>query len=297
MKKNYLFIFFLISLFTNSILIVNNVQNENLKPLNTLNSSYTSRKISFSGYDWTVRTSQGALQGPGPNLFNDSEDSVWLDTNDYLHLKIRNDSLNWYCAEVYSDLSFGYGTYIFKLASGFENLDINVVVGLFTYLDDEHEIDIEYTRWGDTNLENGQYVCQPYYNAGNKYRYELEETGQASIHAFTWCENYIKFETELGSTYNGEDNQQISSWFYTGDDIPEPSTERVHMNLWLFQGNAPTDETACEVIIKEFSFMPSDCDDKIPWHISSSSISIIVIFSICAISYLYIRLKQKTKIY
>ena len=57
------------------------------------------RWISFSGYDWWVKTSSG-LVGPGPNYFSDSTNNVWLDAQGRLHLRITNRSNQWQCAEL-----------------------------------------------------------------------------------------------------------------------------------------------------------------------------------------------------
>ena len=59
------------------------------------------RWLSFSGYDWWVKTSAG-LVGPGPNYFSDSTDNVWLDGQGQLHLRITNRSNQWQCAEIVS---------------------------------------------------------------------------------------------------------------------------------------------------------------------------------------------------
>jgi hypothetical protein len=45
------------------------------------------RMLQFSGRNWYVRQNS-VLQQPGPNYFNDSSASVWVDANSYLHLKI-----------------------------------------------------------------------------------------------------------------------------------------------------------------------------------------------------------------
>ncbi len=44
--------------------------------------------ITWSGYEWTVRSSRGATQGPGPNIFSDSRDNVFVDAKGDLHLRI-----------------------------------------------------------------------------------------------------------------------------------------------------------------------------------------------------------------
>ncbi len=79
----------------------------------------------FSGYEWYVKNSNGVLWGPGPNLWNDSVQNVWVDSNGSLHLRITHGLCldQWFCAEVYSVQSFGYGTYNFTLSPGFESID------------------------------------------------------------------------------------------------------------------------------------------------------------------------------
>ena len=52
-----------------------------------------------------------------------------------------------------------------------------VVVGLFTYLDDTHEIDIELSRWRVASDPAGQYVVQPGERPGNKHRFRLDLAG------------------------------------------------------------------------------------------------------------------------
>src|SRR5437879_1596093 len=69
--------------------------------------------ISFSGFEWKVKSSLKRV-GPGPNYF--SKENVWIDAQGRLHLKISSSkddegNLRWYCAEVVSQSSFGYGTY------------------------------------------------------------------------------------------------------------------------------------------------------------------------------------------
>jgi len=226
---------------------------------NSLQSSF--RQIEFSGYNWIVRTSNGNLEGPGPNLFNDSLNNVFIDENGFLHLKITKFEDKWFCAEIYSVESFGYGTYIFELEPGFENIDKNIILGLFTYLDDYHEIDIEFSKWGLENNKNGQYVIQPYYKEDNIYRFDLNSNGDISIHSFTWCENYIKFHSEIKDEFN--ESIKTNQWIYCGEDNPKPSSERVHMNLWLMNGQAPSDNQECEIIIRKFQFISSNCDETV----------------------------------
>ena len=123
------------------------------------------RSVSFSGYDWWVKASTG-LVGPGPNYFSNSTNNVWVDTAGQLHVRITNRTNQWQCAELVTARTFGYGSYRFELNSRVDNLDPNVVLGLFTWSDDPafsyREIDVECGRWGNTNdLNNSQFVVQP----------------------------------------------------------------------------------------------------------------------------------------
>ena len=167
----------------------------NFQPNGIVETSTTTETIMFSGYEWNIKNSNSALWGPGPNLWNDSIQNVWVDTNGSLHLRITHGLCldQWFCAEVYSVQSFGYGTYNFTLAPGFETLDKNVVLGLFTYLDDLNEIDIEYAKWGDESADNGQFVLQPSARPNHIKRYDFNPEGEESSHQFRWCENMINF--------------------------------------------------------------------------------------------------------
>src|SRR6056297_2152005 len=150
------------------------------------------RTINFSGYEWIVRANQ-EKQGPGPNYFNGSTESVWIDSEGNLHLKIRKIGDEWHCSEVYTTESFGYGSYIFKVAPGWTNLDENTVVGLFTYYTDTQEIDIEFARWGQEEAPNAQYALQPAGQKGNLHQFSVDRLSQSTIHSFTWCSKYVDF--------------------------------------------------------------------------------------------------------
>src|SRR5690606_14139601 len=115
------------------------------------------RIINFSGYQWLVRDTDNVRYGPGPNLFSNSTENVWVDDQGKLHLRIVNRNEKWYCAEVTLNQKVGYGKYIFYINSSLSSLDDNVVAGLFTYLDDTQEIDIEFSKWSLNDNDNSQF--------------------------------------------------------------------------------------------------------------------------------------------
>jgi hypothetical protein len=208
------------------------------------------RTITFAGLTWNVREGHGA---PGPNRWSASDKSVWVDARGQLHMKIRRAGDLWSCAEISTQRSLGYGEYVFELAKNAEAYDPFVVVGLFTYLDDTHEIDIELSRWRVASDPAGQFVVQPGERPGNKRRFRLGLTGDYSTHAFTWREGSVHFQSFHG---HGEGNhlpaktQLIEEWHCASPDVPKAGREKLHINFWLAGGKPPTDAREVELIIK-----------------------------------------------
>ena len=65
-----------------------------------------SKTLTFSGYDWTVKS--GANIGPGPN--NWDENNVWVDEQGELHLSLTSRDGKWYCSQVAMKERLGFGT-------------------------------------------------------------------------------------------------------------------------------------------------------------------------------------------
>lgn len=219
------------------------------------------REIEFSGYAWNVKASE-TRAGPGPNYFSDRINDVWVDEEGQLHLRIVKRNGRWYCTEVFTEESLGYGKYVFHIASRVDQLDENVILGLFTWDDTapEHnyrEIDIEFAKWGQAVNDNAQYVVQPWHHAGNMRRFNMDLRGTDSTHGFDWYADRIFFQSLHGhQSFPGPETVQIASWTYTGDDIPPAGNEHARINLWLFDGNPPSDSKATEVVIEAFEFIP-----------------------------------------
>jgi len=217
----------------------------------------------FSGYDWTVKESCGAYVGPGPNIFSANPSNVWLDAQGRLHLRITHTNGQWHCAEVVSRRSFGYGTYRFYLERPVENLDINAVLGLFTWSDDpaynHREIDIELSRWSDgSDTNNSQFVVQPWDSPGHRQRYRIPAGLTNTTHSFQWSTNQVFFQTHQGALFSPPaTNPVIHEWTFNQSGVPVPGDENVRLNLWLYQGAAPTNAEPVEVIISRFVFVPA----------------------------------------
>jgi hypothetical protein len=209
-------------------------------------------RISWGGASWQVKTSRSAV-GPGPNVF--AKANVSVDDSDALHLRVQKDaSGKWTCAEIIGPTSFGYGTYTFTLASGVDDLDPNLVLGLFMWSDKapqaHREIDIEFARWGNAaDPTNAQYVLQPYGTANHLARF-TQPAIASSTQSFTWHPGRIDWVSRDAA------GNLIASYSYAGSDVPTPGDERVHLNFWLFNGAAPINGQSDEVVVSSFRFTP-----------------------------------------
>jgi hypothetical protein len=214
--------------------------------------------LSFSGYQWSVKSAGDSPIAPGPNYFSDQPENVYLDGEGHLHLAITKRDGRWHTAEVILDRSLGYGRYVFKTVGRIDQLDPQAVLGLFTWDPDAsevdyREIDIEFSRWGDPDKPyNGQYVIQE--RVDEKHTFAFSLTGDQTTHVIDWRENSLTFTSYHG---HGTDGTQFATHHYSSP--PPPGDARVRMNLWLVSGNDPDTPASSEnlqVEITDFSFTP-----------------------------------------
>lgn len=218
------------------------------------------KTISFAGQTWYVKAAEWTAD-PGPCYYSDRPEDVWVDAAGQLHLKIANHGGRWYCTEVFTTQTYGHGTYVFKLASPVDQLDKNAVLGLFTWDDtsaaySHRENDVEMSRWGLAGGPNAQYVVQPYNSAGHRYQFTLGLPEAQSVHAFTWLADSVAFGSYRGNQWPAVPGAELHTWTYTGSDVPPAGQGNARINLWLFNGVAPSDGQEIEVIVTAFEFVP-----------------------------------------
>jgi len=223
--------------------------------------------ISWGGLEWNVKTFTGV--NPGPNDW--SAANVSVDGNGDLHLAITNVGGTWYCAEVWTNVAFGFGTFQWQVETAVDQFDPNVVLGLFVYgpptlgPDGTHEFDIEYARFGSATGNNGWWTVFPNVEVtppllGQSSYSLVLGANPATTSSFTWSSTNVAFSTMAGFQSIGAATDLLDSWTYqpanpalTISQSPMP----VHMNLWLYKGNPPTNGQGAEVVIHSFSFAPS----------------------------------------
>jgi hypothetical protein len=210
----------------------------------------------FSGRYWVPKTPASKV-GPGPNYF--SANNVFVDALGRLHLKITKVGNKWQCAEVVMQGTLGYGTYRFYLDSAVNNLDPNVVLGLFTWNDvpdyNHREMDIEFAKWGVARNNNGWYTVQPYNVSGNQVSFLQPANTPQSIHMFDWFTGPLGNRTAHFSSVAGVSPAAppyVEQLFTSG--VPPTGGENVRINLWLYQGRAP--KAPAEIIINKVEFVP-----------------------------------------
>ena len=220
--------------------------------------------INFSGYQWRVKDSGSQRWGPGPNHFSPDTRNVWVDSQGRLHVAITRRDGKWYCGEVISHRSFGFGRYEWRVGeiSPPGELDANVVLGLFTWSDrpeyTHREIDVEVARWGQPNLKsNSQYVVQPWQPAGHVQRFTTPTVANVT-HSFTWQPDRVdSMSTWVNSTTSQQEN---FTWSFVNGSastfiVPQPFDENARMNLWLFRPNdGPLSNASVEIVLDSFSF-------------------------------------------
>jgi len=89
-------------------------------------------------------------------------------------------------------------------------------------------------------------------------RYAVPAGLTNSTHSFTWETNRVSYQA-LRDSYspNPAPTNVISTWVFNNvGDVPQTGDENIRINLWLFNGNAPTDSGEVEFIIKSFQFVP-----------------------------------------
>jgi len=194
----------------------------------------------WSGITWNVRN--GGTGSPGANTW--SNNNVWVDNTNRLHLKITNVNGKWYVAELDSATPTGYGTYTFDVAINPNNYAINTVAGMFYYLSDTNEIDfMEYSKWNDPNSPfNSQSTI--WSSSGGVsdagYMTNVGETILTGIYS----------SSSIEVKRNG-----IRTLYYTGT-IPKLGGE-LAINLWLYGNTKPANGLEQELILKSVTYNPN----------------------------------------
>ena len=118
-----------------------------------------------------------------------------------------------------------------------DDLDTNIVLGLFTWSDDPaytyREMDVECSRGFAADTNNAQFTVQPYNLSGHYSRYQVPTGLADSTHLFTWQSNSVSFQSQSGSySPNPNPSNVIGNWvFANASAVPPTGDENVQINL------------------------------------------------------------------
>ena len=219
-------------------------------------SSPPSKSLQFSGYEWRVRNAPSSRGGKN---YPYDPGNAWTDESGALHLRIAKASGGWACAEVSLTRSLGYGTYSFTVRDT-SRMEPAAVFGMFTWDytgadQNNREMDIEISRWGDPAHKNTQYVVQPFHVAANIAKFAAP--GGALTHSLRWEPGRASFKTirnsEPGKTVRGAET--IAEHVFTSS-VPSPGIESVRMNLYIFGPAKIPLQNEAEVVIEKFEYLP-----------------------------------------
>lgn len=216
--------------------------------------------VHFAGQSWRVAQQSFDFQN-FEKVIVLSTNCVWVDTNGWLHLAIRNINDKWWCGQVESTGWYGYGEYRWYTRGRVDLFDTNANLGLFTYAPPDgsyfQEIDIELTyaiSYGTNG--NLHYTIQPWQIASNGVGFQMDLTNELTTHKFNWLPGRVDFVSYYGHSPEPlSTNDIFGQWTYISSGVPAP-WEQVMMNLWLVQGYDPQDTQHLEAVICDFKHTP-----------------------------------------
>jgi len=219
--------------------------------------------IVWKGHTWEVTSGgmAGVCQGSPAN--------VTVDSQDYLHLRISKNGNTWSAAELFTTDRLGFGTYQWQTDGPIDSYDKNVVLGLFPYgpsanigSDGTNEIDIEYSRWGVENGDNGDFTNYPASGSTigeHSFTFALAG-GSLATSRFAWSSASITSSLLEGLVAVDETSGLVETWTYAPPNpsmnVPQQALP-LGMNLWCFDA-PPSNDEPVEIVIRDFVFVPED---------------------------------------
>jgi endo-1,3-1,4-beta-glycanase ExoK len=206
-------------------------------------NTYPSHQLlNWKGQNWDLTS---GYANPGNNYWNNT--GAWIDGQDRLHLTTVNNNGRWESTMLSSQDRYRYDTFTWTVASPVFTFDENSVIGLCTYLDDSHELNIINSRWGEINGDQLWYNMEPSKIEGNSKGYTVPSSIICTniTYRIEWKPTYVRFTSMQadGTVIADYNNTNVSA-------IPQ-EPENVIMNLWLLA--PPSDGKNIELIISNFT--------------------------------------------
>jgi hypothetical protein len=200
----------------------------------------------FSGYKWRFRDAPS--NRGGSNVYSPSNISV--DETGAMHLRISKTESDWSCAEASLTRNLGYGTYEFVVRE-VDALESAAAFAMFTYDyagggQNNREMGIELSRFGNPVQKNAQYVLRPDYIPDHVYKF-IAPPGTLTF-SVRWEPGRATFRTLRGAVV-------VADHVFTAG-VPSPGIESMRVALYIFRDTAVKLQRPVEVVIERFAYFP-----------------------------------------
>jgi hypothetical protein len=231
-------------------------------------------QLVWKGHSWNETTGGmvGKVKGNPANIS--------VDANGYLHLTINKRNGKYTASEMFSADYMGFGTYQYWIQGAVDNMDKSTVLGLFPYgpivgigsdngPGGEDELDIEFSKWGNTLCNgacNADFTIYP--STGNAAVGSTEDDFKINLNGGTlvtarleWSSTSVRGTIMSGLQPIGTTQNVLHTWTFAPPDytvrIPQVAVP-LGMNLWVFRSLPASKQ---EVIIRDFQFVPQGSAD------------------------------------
>ena len=209
------------------------------------------KPLRFSGYDWWLSNTDSDRGG---SIHSYRPDNLSVDPKGFLHLRITGQPNHWSCSEMILQRSLGYGTYAVTVDVP-RHLEPAAVLNIFTWsrtgADVNHrEMDINLSRWGNTDGKNVEYIVEPFYVPTNVYGLEVKPG--LTRFSLRWQPNSATFES---TALEGTDTRTYPAHTFTGN-VPVPGDETLRMNFCEVARAQDPLKNGVEIVVERFQYLP-----------------------------------------
>ncbi len=209
--------------------------------------------------EYQHNVSHGRLLWSGMNwrVMSQVENSTWVDDQGRLHMRLQKIGDTWYCTTLESPYTVKYGKFIWNISSPSLNLERNTSIGMFTYADNYHEIDIEINQWPGRD-EHLWFTNQPGSIEGNPtniyysvYSDSLYLNATNITYIIDWEPTYINYSV------TNCDGLIISNWNYTNESGVPHIESTICQYFGTVANFTPQSEQTKEIIFNSFQYIDS----------------------------------------